>query len=135
MLRYTKQAKCTFCFFGTNAFHVKAENEKLIAADLRCRQNLKHENLRRPLADYVKNCAKNRATRAARLFFLIQPIKSLICGVVVVVASSFLKLPICNQSASASRRLSIAVDVITKAQFSQLSVCVLFGPRFYLLIP
>ena len=42
--RYTKQAKCTFCFFGTNAFHVKAENEKLIAADLRCRQNLKYEN-------------------------------------------------------------------------------------------
>ena len=33
-----------FVFFGTNAFHVKAENEKLIAADLRCRQNLKYEN-------------------------------------------------------------------------------------------
>ena len=41
---------------------------------------------RRPLADYVKNCTKNRAARAARLFFLIQPIKSLICGVVEVVA-------------------------------------------------
>ena len=39
-----------------------------------------------PLADYVKNCIKKRAARAARLFFLIQPIKSLICGVVVVVA-------------------------------------------------
>ena len=41
---------------------------------------------RRPLADYVKNCTKNRAARAARLFFLIQPIKSLICGIAVVVA-------------------------------------------------
>ena len=41
---------------------------------------------RSPLADYVKNCTKNRAARAARLFFLIQPIKSLICGVVEVVA-------------------------------------------------
>ena len=41
---------------------------------------------RRPLADYDKNCTKNRAARAARLCFLIQPIKSLICGVVEVVA-------------------------------------------------
>ena len=41
---------------------------------------------RRRLADYVKNCTKNRAARAARLFFLVQPDKSLICGVVVVVA-------------------------------------------------
>ena len=31
-------------FFGKNAFHVKAKNEKFIAADLRCRQNLKYEN-------------------------------------------------------------------------------------------
>ena len=40
---------------------------------------------RRHLADYVKNCIKKRAARAARWFSLIQPIKSLICGVVVVV--------------------------------------------------
>ena len=33
----------------------------------------------------TKNCATKRAARAARLFFLIQPIKSLICGVVVAV--------------------------------------------------
>ena len=34
-----------------------------------------------------KNCTKlKRAARAARLFFLVQPIKALICGVVVVVA-------------------------------------------------
>ena len=38
------------------------------------------------LADYVKNCTKKRGARAARLFFLIQPIKSFICGVVVDVA-------------------------------------------------
>ena len=35
--------KCTFAF-GTNGFHLKAENEKIIAAGLRCRQNLKYEN-------------------------------------------------------------------------------------------
>ena len=49
---------------------------------------------RRPLADYVKNCTKNRAARAARLFFPIQPIKSLIFGVVEVVAVVITKLPI-----------------------------------------
>ena len=32
-----------------------------------------------------KICSKKRVARAARLFFLIQPSKSLICGVVVVV--------------------------------------------------
>ena len=44
--------------------------------------------LPRPLADYrdAKNCTKKRAARAARLFQLIQPMKSLICDVVVVVA-------------------------------------------------
>ena len=40
---------------------------------------------RRPLADYVKNCTKKRAARAVRLFFLVQPIKSLIYSVVVIV--------------------------------------------------
>ena len=33
-----------------------------------------------------KNCAKKRGIRAARLFFLVQPIKALIGGVVVAVA-------------------------------------------------
>ena len=33
-----------------------------------------------------KHCTKKRAARAARLFFFIQPMKSLICGVVVDVA-------------------------------------------------
>ena len=42
---------------------------------------------RRRLTDYTsKHCTKKRAARAARLFFLIQPIKSMICGVVVEVA-------------------------------------------------
>ena len=48
---------------------------------------------RRRLADYVKTLPEKRAARAARLFFFIQPIKSLICGVVVDVAV-VKKLPI-----------------------------------------
>ena len=39
-------------------------------------------------ADYVRNCTKKRAARAARLFFLIQPIKSMINDVVVAVVIS-----------------------------------------------
>ena len=46
---------------------------------------------RRRSADYVKKlhqnaCPKKRAARAARLFFLIRPIKSFICGVVFAIA-------------------------------------------------
>ena len=40
-----------------------------------------------------KNCTKVRAARAARLFFLIQPIRSLFSDVVVALPSSLLKLP------------------------------------------
>ena len=42
---------------------------------------------RRRLADYIKTLHKKRAARAARLFFSIQPTKSLICGVAVDVAA------------------------------------------------
>ena len=33
-----------------------------------------------------QNCTKGHAARAARSFFFVQPIKGLICGVVVAVA-------------------------------------------------
>ena len=75
-----------FRLLGTNGFHDKAKNERFTAASSRCRQNLKCENLRRRLATTSKHCTKKRAARAARLFFFIQLIKSLICGVVVDVA-------------------------------------------------
>ena len=55
---------------------------------LRARVVVRNSNMqisRRRLADSVKNCIKKRAVRAARLLFIIQPIKSLICGVVVAV--------------------------------------------------
>ena len=43
-----------FLFFGANAFHVKAENEKLITANLRCLSSLVG-NLR----SYDGNCNEN----------------------------------------------------------------------------
>ena len=41
----------------------------------------------------AQNCTEVRAARAARLFVLAPPIKFLICGVVVAVLVSVLKLP------------------------------------------
>ena len=75
-----------FCLFGMNGFHVKAENQKFITVGLRCRQNLKYEIFTPCFGKLRQNCSKKRAARAARLSFLIQPIKSLIFGAVVVVA-------------------------------------------------
>jgi len=66
-----------FPWLGRNGFHVKPKSESF-----RCRQNLKYENWQTT----SKHCNKKRAACAARLFFFIQPIKSLICGVVVDVA-------------------------------------------------
>ena len=74
-----------FRLLGTNGLHVKAKNERFTAAGSRCRQNLKYLNFV-IWQTAVKNCTKKRAARAARLFFLIQPIKSLICEVAVAVA-------------------------------------------------
>ena len=58
-----------FRLLDTNGFHVKARNERFTAAGSRCSQNLKYETIT------SKNCTKVRAACAARLFFLIQPIK------------------------------------------------------------
>ena len=55
-----------------NGFHVKAKNERFTAPGSRFRQNLTYENSRRHLVDVQDAC-----------FFPMQPIKSLICGVVI----------------------------------------------------
>ena len=76
-----------FRLLGTNGFHARAKNERFTAAGLRCRQNLKNENFTSSFGRLRQNIAtKKRTARAARLFFLIQPIKSFICDVVVAVA-------------------------------------------------
>ena len=49
-------------------------------------ETLKFEISRCHLEDTSRNCTEERAARAARLFYFIQPIKSLICGVFVDVA-------------------------------------------------
>ena len=59
-----------FCLLGTNGFHVKVKNERFTAAGLYIVRTL---NMK--MVHYVKHCTKKRAARAARSFFLIQPIK------------------------------------------------------------
>ena len=78
-----------FRLLCTNGFHVKANNERFIVASSRCRQNLKYENFTSSFPRVRQTIAPKsvRAARAARFFFFIQPIKSLICGVAVDVAA------------------------------------------------
>ena len=74
-----------FYLLGRNGFHVKAKNERFTAAGLRCRQNLKHENS--SFGELLQRIAPKGVARVQRdYFFLIQPMKSLICGAVPVVA-------------------------------------------------
>ena len=77
-----------FHLLGTKGFHVKAKNERFTAAGSRCGQNLTYKNFTSSFGRLrqKKKYTKKRAARAARLFFLIQPIISLICGDVVAVA-------------------------------------------------
>ena len=86
-----KMGEVHFRLLGTHGFHVKTESERFSVTSSRCRQNLKYENFTSSFGRLRQNIvAKKRAARAARLFFFIQPIKSLICGLdadVVVVKS------------------------------------------------
>ena len=77
-----------FRLFGTNGYHVKAKNEKHTAASSRCRQNLKYQNFTSLFGRLRQKLNQKGAERAARLFFHIQPIKSLVCGVDVAVVIS-----------------------------------------------
>ena len=71
----------------TNRFYRKRMKDFLLCAHVVVRtSNLKM--LRRRLVDYVKNCTQERASRAARLVFLIQPIMLPIFDVAVAVIVS-----------------------------------------------
>ena len=90
MLITCKIGGVLFRLLATNGFRVKAKKESFTAASSRCRQNLKYENFPASFGRLRQKSAPKSvlhvAARAARLFFFIQPIKSLICGVVVDVA-------------------------------------------------
>ena len=80
-----KQTKCTFASLARLVF-MKGQRRKDLLLQVRIVITPSHLNIwRRHLADYVKKLHQKARVRSARLFFLIQPIKSLICGFVVAV--------------------------------------------------
>ena len=90
-----KISEVYFRLLGKNGFHLNEENERFIAAVARCRQNHKSKFHVVIWQTTSKNYIKKRAARAARLFLLIQPIISSICGVVVVVVVVISQIPYC----------------------------------------
>ena len=82
--------RCTFSSAWHEWFLCKGK-ELLLRARVVVRTS--NMTLSRRLADYTsKNCTRERAARAAGLFFLIQLIKLLICGVVVAVTQPWRRL-------------------------------------------
>ena len=75
-----------FRLLGTNGFHVKVKNERFTAASSRCRQNLKQENFTSSFCWLRQNIEAKSVPHVQHDYFssLIQPIKSLICGVVAM---------------------------------------------------
>ena len=72
-----------FCFLG---FPVKADNENFTAAGSNCSQHLKYENSKSSFGGRRQKIARKSVSHVQHdLFFLIQPIISLICGVAVAV--------------------------------------------------
>ena len=72
-----------FRLIGTNRFHAKAKNERFTAADSHFCQNFKNETFTSLFGRLAPKCVPHFFT--ARLFFLIQIIKSLICGLRVAI--------------------------------------------------
>ena len=84
-----KIGKVHYRLLGTNGCRVKVKNERFTAAGWR-RQNIKYQYFMSSfgrLRQKKKKRNKKRAARAARFISLIQPIKSLIFGVVIAVIS------------------------------------------------
>lgn len=69
---------------GNDVFvHINTENEIFAIACTRSRQNRKCGNITLLFRRTARNCSK---MRAARLFFTIRPIKSLLCSVAIIAA-------------------------------------------------
>ena len=67
-----------------SAVEINRENERFTVRYSICHQNNKCHNFTLFVEDGT-NCSKVRAARVACLYFLVQPIKFLVCGVAVAV--------------------------------------------------
>ena len=61
LIKLCKIGEVHFGLFYSNAFHVKAKNERFTAAESRCHQNLKFEHFKSSgsLRSYDGNCKEN----------------------------------------------------------------------------
>ena len=85
MVTFDRIGEVHFRLLGTNGFMKRQRIKDLL---LRVRVVVRTSQMKIPVDVWpttAKNCIKKRAARAKRLFFLIQPIKSLIRGVFVAV--------------------------------------------------
>ena len=85
-----KIGEVRFRLLGTNGLDAAiVKNERFTPACSRCPRNLKNENFTSSFGKLRKKSEPKRVLHVELdLFFLIQPIKSLICGVVVAVLVS-----------------------------------------------
>ena len=82
-----KVGEVYFRLLGTNGFSCKGREWKIYCCGLALSSEPQIREFHVVIWQTMStNCAWKRAARAARLFFLIQPMKSLICGVVLTVA-------------------------------------------------
>ena len=58
-----------FRLLGTNGFHVKAKNERFIAASFRCRQNLKYESFTSSFGRLRQNIAPKSVPHVQHDYF------------------------------------------------------------------
>ena len=84
LVTFYKIGEVHLCLLGTEGFRAKAKNERFTAARLCCCHKLEVVVWQTT----SKMFTKKYAARVARLFYLIQPIKPLICGLVVAVVIS-----------------------------------------------
>lgn len=82
---WSRCTRCLFCLFDKNCFHVKEETENLLQ---RCRVQIWKFHII-VWQTTSKNCTRERDPR---LFFLIQPIISFICGVAVALAIAEIRI-------------------------------------------
>ena len=93
---------------------------KFTAAGLRCRQNLKYENFTSSFGRLRQKIAPKSVPLVRTIFFFIQPIKSLVCGVVVVVVVAraarlcFLIRPIKSLICSVVVAVAVVVSIQTR---------------------
>ena len=118
MLVTNEIAEVYFRLLGTNGFHVKAEDKNLPLRACVVVRTSSMKISRRHLADYVKKLHKKSVPHMRTIICSIQPIKSLVCVVVVVFARAarlcFLIRPIGSLICGVVVAIAVVVSIQTR---------------------